>query len=81
MDLPKAFDFIPNDLHIAKPHAYGLSFNTITLLNSYLKDREENVRINIIFSTFQNILSGVSQGSILGMVLFNYISQLLVFMH
>ena len=81
MDLPKAFDFIPNDLHIAKPHAYRLSFDTITLLNSYLKDREENVRINIIFSTFQNILSGVSQGSILGMVLFNYISQLLVFMH
>ena len=81
MDLPKAFDFIPNDLLIAKPHAYGLSFDTITLLNSYLKDREENVRINNIFSTFQNILSGVSQGSILGMVLFNYISQLLVFMH
>ena len=71
MDLCKAFDCIPQDLLIVKLHAYGLSFDTVTFLNSYLKDREKNIRINNIFSAFQNILSGVPQGSILGLILFN----------
>ena len=52
MDLSKAFDCIPPDLLIAKFHAYGLSFDTATFLNSYLKDRKQNVIINIIFSAF-----------------------------
>ena len=71
MGLSKAFDCIPHNKLIAKLHAYGLSFNTVTFLNSYLKDRKQNVRINNIFSAFQNILSGVAQGSILGPILFN----------
>ena len=71
MDLSKAFDCVPHDLFIAKLHAYGLSFNTVTFPNSYLKYWKQNVRINDIFSAFQNILSGVPQGSILGPILFN----------
>ena len=54
MDLSKAFDFIPHNLLISKLHAYGLSFDTVTFLNLYLKDRKQNVRINNIFSAFQN---------------------------
>ena len=71
MDLSKAFDCIPYDVLIAKLHAYGLSFDTVTRLNWYLKDRKQNVRINKIFSPFQNILSGIPQGSILGPILYN----------
>ena len=71
MSLSKAFDCIPHDLLITKLHAYGLSFDTVTFLKSYLKDRKQNVTINNIFSAFQNILSGVPQGSILGLILFN----------
>ena len=62
MDLSKAFDCISHDLLIPKLHAYGLSFDTVTFLNSYL---------NNIFSALQNILPGVPQGSILGPILFN----------
>ena len=47
------------------------SFDTVTFLNLYLKDRKQNVRTNNIFSAFQNILSDVPQGSILGLILFN----------
>ena len=56
--------------HSAKLHAYGLRIDSVTLLNSHLKHRNQNVTINGIFSTFQNILSGVSQGSILNPILF-----------
>ena len=71
MDLSKAFDWIPHDLLIAKPHAYGLSFDTLTFLNSYLNDRKKNVRTNNIFSAFQTILSGVLKDSILGRICFD----------
>ena len=56
--------------HPATLHAYGLRIDSVTLLNSHLKHRKQNVTINGIFSTFQNILSGVSQGSILNPILF-----------
>ena len=36
MDLLKACDCIPHDLLIAKLHTYGLSFETLTFLNSCL---------------------------------------------
>ena len=70
MNLSKAFDCIPHDLLIAKLHTYRLSFDTVFFLNSYLKDRKQPARINNIFNAFQNILSGVPQGSILGPIFF-----------
>ena len=79
MDLSKALDCIPHNLLITKLHAYRLSFDTATFLNSYLKDRKQKVRIKNIFSAFQNILSGVTQGSILGPILFNiFLNDLLL---
>ena len=71
MDLSKAFDCIPHDLLIAKMEAYGFEFDTLVFFYSYLKRRKQNVKINNIFSTFQILLSGVPQGSILGPILFN----------
>ena len=53
-DLSKAFECIPHNLLVAKLHVYGLSFDKVTFLNSYVKDRKQNVRINNIFSAFQN---------------------------
>ena len=70
MDLSKAFDCIPHNLLIAEFHAYGLSFEMVTFLNLQLKNWKQNVKINNIFSEFQNILSGVPQGSMVGSILF-----------
>ena len=70
MDRSKVFDCIPHDLLIAITPCLRVKFRH-GHLNSYLKDQKQNVKIKNIFIAFQNILSGVPQGSILGPILFN----------
>ena len=71
MDLSKGFYCIPHDLLIAKLHGYESGFETLTFLNSYLRNRKQSVKINKICSDFLKLLPGVPQGSILGQILFN----------
>ena len=71
IDLPKAFQCIPHDVPIAKMHNYGFSFETLTFLNSFLRNCKQYVKINKICSHVLSILSGVPRGSILGPILFN----------
>ena len=68
--LLKTFDCILQDLITAKLHAYGLDFDTVTILHNYPRHRKQSVKINSISSFFRTILSGVPQGSILGQLLF-----------
>ena len=71
MDLSKAFNCIPHDFLIAKLYTYDFSEKSAVFLYSYLKRRKQNVKIHDILSTFQSLISGVPQGSILGLILFN----------
>ena len=75
MDLFKAFDCIHHDLLIAKLSAYGFDENSLALIYSYLKRRQQSVRINNTYCTFQNTVSGVPQGSILGPILFQFLHK------
>ena len=52
------------------------------MLFSYLKNRKQRVRLNNTGSEWIDILSGVSQGSILGPLLFNiFLCDLFLFLH
>ena len=71
MDLSKAFDTINHVLLIAKLEASGFSNNALSFMLSYLKNRSQSVSINNSFSTWEENIAGVPQGSILGPLLFN----------
>ena len=70
-DLSKAFDCLSHKLLIAKLHAYGFSLNALRLVHSYLTNRKQRTKINNKYSSREEILFGVPQGSILGPLLFN----------
>ena len=71
MDLSKAFHCIPHELLIAKLHAYGFSKESLKLTYSYLKGKNQRVKINYNYSSWREILYGIPQGSVLGPLLFN----------
>ena len=77
MDLSKAFDTIKHDLLLAKLHAYGFSKKALKLIHNYLSNRWHRTKINKDFSTWQELLQGVPQRSVLRPLLFNiYLNDL-----
>ena len=71
IELSKAFDCLNHELLIAKLNAYGFSLPALRLINDYLSNRKQRTRIGNSFSDWCEIIIGVPQGSILGLLLFN----------
>ena len=69
-DLSKAFDCLPHDLIIAKLNSYGFNLTALNLIHNYLTKRKQRTKINQSYSSWEDILFGVPQGSTLGPILF-----------
>ena len=67
----KAFDCLSHDLLIAKLHAHGLDLALLKILQDYLTNRKQRTRVDSFYSSWEKILSGVPQDSVLGPLLFN----------
>ena len=70
-DLWKAFDCLPHELLVGKLHSYDFSLNALRLIHSHLSNRRQRTKVNESYSSLEEILFGIPQGSILRPLLFN----------
>ena len=60
-----------HNLLVAKLGPYGFNTKALYYIKSYLDNRKQRVLVNSNFSSWQEIIAEVPQGSILGPLLFN----------
>ena len=70
MDISKAFDKVWHNGLIFKLKQNGVSGLLLKLLEDYLTNRKQRVVLNGESADFEDIISGVPQGSVLGPLLF-----------
>ena len=71
MDLSKAIGSLQHNILVAKLHAYGFEMETLKLIYSYLINRTQTGKVKGEFCVIRQVMAGVPQGSLLGVLLFN----------
>ena len=70
LDLKKAFDTVDNPILLSKLYLYGDKGNAYELLSSYLDNRTQRCAVNGVISHTCTLTCGITQGTILGPLLF-----------
>ncbi len=70
IDLKKAFDTVNHVILLQKLSCYGFRGTMLGILESYLEDRFQYVEVNNFNLKLASITCGVTQGSVLGPLLF-----------
>ena len=71
LDVAKAFDSLSHDIFFDKLAYYGVQNTAKDLFESYLSNRKQFVQIGEIVFKIKPISTGVPQGSVICLLLFN----------
>lgn len=69
-DFSKAFDSVPHQRLLLKLYRYGIRGQILDWIKSFLTNRHQRVVANSSVSSFNKVISGVPQGTIMGPILF-----------
>ena len=71
LDFAKAFDKVCHRRLLVKLEEWGIIGEVLGWLEDWLRERRQRVRVDGEYSSYEDVLSSVLQGSVLGGILFN----------